>query len=381
MKYPRTNFERSARLAAALLALAACLAATHAPAAAQTTAPNRAPSANGKIVYASNERGADMSMDQIWVMESDGKRKTRLTSVAQASDTAPAWSPDGTLIAFNRNEGDNRLYIINADGSNPRQISTSLPLSAAEIEWSPDGRRLRFETNFGATYVVQVFNADGSVAASAPVLLGNFEDARWSPDGSQLVASGVVSNVFGVYLLSPDGASKTLLRAAASVVDPHPVWSPDGSKVAYVDMAGGNREILVVNAVPGSTPANLTNTAGEDESVPEWSPDGNKIAFLSFGDSIGVGVVGAPGAEALAPTRLADISGDTVYSFAYKNKVTWSPDSTMILFHDDVVTNKGSLANSQDVHTVDADGSRLSNYTRSRQATETFGNWQKVAAQ
>ena len=378
MNYPRLSLARAVRFAVAPLALAAALAAQAAPAAAQTTAPNRPPSVNGKIVYASNERGADTSVDQIWVMDADGKRKTRLTATT-ASDTAPAWSPDGQTIAFNRNEGDNRLVIINADGTNPRQVSTSLPLSAAEIEWSPEGKRLRFETNFGATYVVQVFNPDGSVSMAAPVALGNFEDARWSPDGSKLVASGAVSGVFGVYTLSPDGATRTLLRPAANIATPHPVWSPDGAKVAYVDFVGGSTEVLVVNAAPGSTPVNVTNTPGEDESVPEWSPDGAKIAFLSSGETIGVSVVGAPGAPALALTRLADITGTTVFQFAYKNKLLWSPDGTMITFHDDVVTNQGSLANSQDIHVVDVDGSRLSNYTRSRNSTETVGNWQCVS--
>ncbi|NIM52763.1 MAG: translocation protein TolB, partial [Gemmatimonadales bacterium] len=78
----------------------------------------------------------------------------------------PAWSPDGTRIAFDRDSEDtNReIYVMDADGSNPVRL-TSHPADETFPAWSPDGRWIAFESNRvedGGWQEIYVMRADGS---------------------------------------------------------------------------------------------------------------------------------------------------------------------------------------------------------------------------
>ncbi|HEX7955989.1 MAG TPA: hypothetical protein VF508_03550, partial [Pyrinomonadaceae bacterium] len=141
-------FPRRASYALALLTLAALAAVSfpHRRASAQTAtaAPQQQPaSPNGKIVYQSDQAG-DENVYDIYTMDADGKRQTRLTSNV-ADDAAPVWSPDGTLIAFvsNRN-GAYEIFLMNADRSNQRPLRADSPVSAFDARWSPEGKRMAY---------------------------------------------------------------------------------------------------------------------------------------------------------------------------------------------------------------------------------------------
>jgi hypothetical protein len=109
-----------------------------------------------KIVFVSKRDGND----EIYSCNADGSNVTRLTNNA-AVDEYPAWSPDGTKIAFTRNDG---LYIMNADGSNIVQKTFSTNLIARHPSWSPDGSKIVFEyldnlTMESKLWVVSVTNS------------------------------------------------------------------------------------------------------------------------------------------------------------------------------------------------------------------------------
>ena len=104
--------------------------------------------------------------DEIYVVRSDGTRVRNLTDAPHSNEWGPAWSPDGTQIAFNSDrEGIPQVYVMNADGTGLRRLSDVWGEYPA---WSPDGDRIAFESYMGGTtafggpdYDVFVMNADG----------------------------------------------------------------------------------------------------------------------------------------------------------------------------------------------------------------------------
>jgi len=194
----------------------------------------------------------------IWLMDPDGGSQVRLVD-----GFAPAWSSDGTVIAFSRStidEGD--LLVMKADGSGV----TGLPGGLDHV-WSPVGPQVLTVIGTAQPHIV-IVNEDGSIAAR----LADGKQPAWSPDGSRVAYVGWSAPSRIQVLTVATGADV----AIGSLVDyPYgPAWSPDGSRVAYVGWQGD----LYVAPVDGGDTLRLTNglkAAGR----PVWSPDGALIAL------------------------------------------------------------------------------------------------------
>src|SRR5690606_30395331 len=81
-----------------------------------------------------------------------------------------------------------------------------------------------------------------------------------------------------IFIINPDGSNVTQLTNSLAS-DRYPVWSPDGTRIAFMSDRDGNDEIYVMNA-DGSNVIRLTNNNAYD-GMPAWSPDGSQIAFVS----------------------------------------------------------------------------------------------------
>jgi Tol biopolymer transport system component/uncharacterized RDD family membrane protein YckC len=247
----------------------------------------RAARPGGRIAFATNRGCPDINDErlEIFVMNADGSEQTNLTNTG-AAETSPAWSPDGTKIAFERsptNFPPSEIFVMNVDGSDLENLTKS-PASDMRPTWSPDRKRIAFErdrTDAGP-FDIYVMNADGSgqrnLTRKSPGQ--NFSPA-WSPDGTRIayVRSAGPEVSPELYVMNADGSDQTNLTDNPAA-DDSPAWSADGRKIAFVSdrSTGDAYEIFVMNA-DGSGATKLTNTPDENEQSPSWSPDGTRIAF------------------------------------------------------------------------------------------------------
>ena len=235
-----------------------------------------------------SERNAGTGDVDISVANADGSGLRRVTS-GPGVDCAPAWSPDGRKIAFQRSlvrrEGDRvvgydfDIYVINANSSEERNL-TGDAVSAGSPLWSPDGRKIVFWSGPDGNGWVSVMNADGSKRRK---LARNHGYVAWSPDGTKILLArgghqlceapcsggGGATEAYAV-VANADGSGLRTLTRIAGVNGARASWSPDGRRIVFVSDLDGNLEIYVINA-DGSRRRNLTRHPGHD-SDPAWAP-------------------------------------------------------------------------------------------------------------
>jgi Tol biopolymer transport system component len=246
------------------------------------------PGQNGKIAYGLFDCFVTGCSSDLYVIEPDGSGRTALTDTPTENDIEPAWSADGSKLAFSSNrDGNYEIYVVDADGTNPRTL-TAHPARDSRPAWSPDGSRIAFESNRGGGATgIYVMDADGS----NPVLLQpQAGHPSWSPDGSKIAFSDG-----SIWVMSADGAGKQLIRERGTAFDScaglvpfsyfGPDWSPDGEWLAYVSQTyDGCMEQFVyffetVNLSQGAGGTFFDTVEGCGPSPPAWSPDGSKIAL------------------------------------------------------------------------------------------------------
>jgi Tol biopolymer transport system component len=254
------------------------------------------PGANGRIVYSSSRDGNS----ELYSMAPDGSSERRLTWT-NATEQNPAWSPDGTKIAYERAilGSDFRIWVMNADGSGQTQVSqASAGAGDTDAAWSPDGTQIAFSR--GST--LRIMNADGTGAYGLNAVFAN--SPSWSPDGTQLVYVGL--NGLGV--MNANGSNAHTITSPGPFPTA-PSWSPDGRHIVFArnDSRGYPGELYVTDP-DGSNEIQLT-TGGFNNANPVWSPDGTKVAFQRAPSGPGAWNVWTIGADGLGAQQLSSGSG------------------------------------------------------------------------
>jgi Tol biopolymer transport system component len=212
----------------------------------------------------------------VFTINADGSGQTQLTSNS-VDDQDPSWSADGTKIAFSsKRDGARQVYVMNADGTNVTKL-TNNPINAGAPVWSPDGTRIAFTESNPTGDVGQVKTMDpagGNVSAplfscASPPSACFATD--WSPDSLALTVTSVGGSSGDVYRVNANGSGFTnLTPGPGQTLDRDGTWSPDGSKIAFIDTSsgGGAVDVWLMNS-DGSNPAPIATTP-EQEGGPDW---------------------------------------------------------------------------------------------------------------
>src|SRR5680860_1308334 len=206
----------------------------------------------------------------------DGGDHTVLTS--GHSDFAPAWSPDGRHVAFLRVEvPTDGLWLVSADGADGGG-ARRLADRGHSPSWAPDSARLVFSPSTeAAPEPLRVATLDGSTVP-IPGTDGGI-DPVWSPDGS-VIAYVEPQRDYALVLVRPDGSLRTVVGTGAA----EPTWSPDSLSVAYVQRTEAG-QLLLRSDSAGSEVYLVTDRMSSIQQL-AYSPAGDRIAFAGVqGDS------------------------------------------------------------------------------------------------
>jgi Tol biopolymer transport system component len=167
---------------------------------------------------------------RVWVAATDGSGAGQV-GLADLDAAAPAWSPDGSTIAFAGRVTDQPveavgMYLMGADGSDVRRLGdvTGPPGNALYwLDWSPDGTRIATQTTPNVVYSVDVETGEATEVTSG----AHADIPIWSPDGTKLVVSALA---VGGVVVDEDGTEQPIDALPAGYM----TWSPDGTMLIGV---------------------------------------------------------------------------------------------------------------------------------------------------
>ncbi len=195
-------------------------------------------------------------------------RQRILVANHKGSNSAPAWSPDGTKLAIAlTRDGLTQVYMVNADGSGLRRLTNTNGIDT-EPQFSADGKTIYFTSDRSGGPQIYKMSANGGDAQRV-TFAGSYNiSPRISPDGKTLAYISQRGGRFQLYVLDLTNGQEQ--RLSDTIKDESPSFSPNGKYIMYAT-GSGRRGSLAVVSVDGRVKQHLTMQAG-DIREPTWGP-------------------------------------------------------------------------------------------------------------
>jgi TolB protein len=221
------------------------------------------------VVFASiDNTGGTGNRSNIYTIKADGSTMVNLTPNNTSTLRDPAWSPNGSTIAYTAPGplGGRYLYVMKHDGSQPTQVTSGLYHTDSQPTWSPDGLSVAFISDRSGNPQLWTLSLNDMTMSQRTTNAVAPENPSWSPDGARIV----YASAGNLYLFN-----SAMSRPYAFVISGKartPDWSPDGSNIAYVD-----GETVWIRSLDGKNNTMVGTYAGA--SSPRWSLNGAQLTF------------------------------------------------------------------------------------------------------
>jgi TolB protein len=197
---------------------------------------------------------------------STGKR--RLIANFKGSNSAPAWSPDGKTLALTLSrDGGSQLFLLSALGGEPRRLIQSSGIDTEPV-FSPDGQSIYFVSDRGGSPQIYKVAVSGQ-GVERVTFVGSYNiSPALSADGRWMAYISRIGGAFKLHVLDlASGSAKAITETAA---DENPSFSPNGKLLVYATQQLG-KEALMTSTLDGKVKARLNGQSG-DIREPDWGP-------------------------------------------------------------------------------------------------------------
>ncbi len=298
--------------------------------------PQRSP--DGKwvaYVVGSTDVEKDKRDSDLWMVSWDGAQTIRLTSGPE-SESSPRWSPDGRYLAFLASRGTeeekkkgSQIWLLDRLGGEAQKL-TGIEGGVKAYSWSPDSKKFVF-TKSDKDPADEPEKMEGWKRKTEPPIVLDRYHFKQDRDG-------YLKRFYEHVYVFDIATKKTEQITTGQFDDASPVWSPDGTKIAFISTRGGpdpdrhlDSNLYVVDAKAGAEPKQLTTSPAADGGRPSWSPDGQWIAYLQGEETKynpyelnKLAIIPAAGGPAKLLTEALDRPvGDPIW---------WSPDGRTLTF-------------------------------------------------
>jgi dipeptidyl aminopeptidase/acylaminoacyl peptidase len=241
------------------------------------------------------DTAADKSDTDVWMVSWDGAQNLRITSSPEA-ENAPRWSPDGRYLSFSSGRPGkakgNQIWLLDRNGGEAQQF-TDFKGRLSSYEWSPDSKKLLLvmadrdpndpadDEQAGGSGGGGGRGAPGK--APKPIVIDRYKF-------KQDIQGYLTQTPARIYLFELSTKKAEPLTSADSIEVASPAWSPDGKYISFLGKQGKDAEryntwnVYTMEARAGAAPQQLTHYDGIRASASrgraEWSPDGSRLVYL-----------------------------------------------------------------------------------------------------